>query len=135
MVPRVKVRVETLIRAAAGYPGAYEEFPWGEPVAKVNKKIFACLGLSGRAGVEVAVAFKLPRSAPHAPSLDSTEPTSHGLGKSCWVTVHLDHPACPDQGTLLDWLDESYRAIAPAYLVRQLEGLVAQDPLAESAEP
>ena len=133
MVLRPKVRVETLIRAAAGYPGAYEEFPWGEPVAKVNKKIFAFLGLTGRAGA--AVAFKLPHSAPHALSLDATEPTSHGLGKSCWVTVHLDHPACPDQESLLEWLDESYRAIAPAHLVRQLEGLVAQDPLAESTEP
>ena len=135
MVPRVKVRVETLIRAAAGYPGAYEEFPWGEPVAKVNKKIFAFLGLGGRDGAEVAVAFKLPRSAPHALSLDATEPTSHGLGKSCWVTVHLDHPACPDQESLLEWLDESYRAIASAHLVGQLEGLFARNPLAESAGP
>ncbi|MFD6307222.1 MmcQ/YjbR family DNA-binding protein, partial [Streptomyces sp. NPDC060223] len=28
-----------------GLPGATEEFPWGESVAKVNKKVFVFLGM------------------------------------------------------------------------------------------
>jgi predicted DNA-binding protein (MmcQ/YjbR family) len=115
MVHRQGSPAKTLVRAAAQYPGAYEEYPWGERVAKVNQKVFAFSGLEGPVGA--AVAFKLPRSAPYALSLESTEPTSHGLGKSCWVTVHLNHPECPDEEIFLDWLDDSYRAIAPAKLV------------------
>src|SRR5690242_9119860 len=30
---------------ALGLPEAYEEFPWGECVVKVNKKVFVFLGL------------------------------------------------------------------------------------------
>src|SRR6266545_2881018 len=30
---------------ALGLPGAYEEFPWGECVVKVNKKVFVFLGI------------------------------------------------------------------------------------------
>ena len=29
---------------ALGMPGAIEDFPWGESVAKVNKKVFVFLG-------------------------------------------------------------------------------------------
>ena len=31
---------------ALGLPGAYEEFPWGESVVKVNKKVFVFLGMA-----------------------------------------------------------------------------------------
>ncbi|HCO04282.1 MAG TPA: dGTPase, partial [Actinobacteria bacterium] len=30
---------------ALGLPEAYEDHPWGESVAKVNKKVFVFLGL------------------------------------------------------------------------------------------
>jgi len=108
-----------LARSAARYPGATEDFPWGERVAKVNKKIFAFLGRDDAVGQ--AVSFKLPDSADHALSLPGNEPTSHGLGKAGWVTIHLDHADCPELELLLDWLDESYRAVAPARLLAQLE--------------
>ena len=32
---------------ALSLPGAYEEFPWEESVAKVNKKVFVFLGVDG----------------------------------------------------------------------------------------
>ena len=35
---------ETVRRHALGMPGAYEDFPWDDSVAKVGKKIFAFLG-------------------------------------------------------------------------------------------
>ena len=34
---------EQLRTFALGLPGAYEEFPWGESVVKVNKKMFVFL--------------------------------------------------------------------------------------------
>ena len=38
--------VREKVRAfALGLPGAVEEFPWGESVAKVNKKVFVFLGV------------------------------------------------------------------------------------------
>lgn len=110
---------ETLVRAAARYPGAVEDFPWGERVAKVGGKVFAFLGRDGDSSI--AVAFRLPVSGDHALSLPGSGPTSHGLGKAGWVTIRLDDPASPDVEVLLDWLDESYRAIAPAKLLAQLD--------------
>jgi hypothetical protein len=43
------------------------------------------------------------------------------LARSGWVTVRLDGADCPGVDVLLDWLDESYRAIAPVKLVAQLD--------------
>jgi predicted DNA-binding protein (MmcQ/YjbR family) len=99
-----------LARSAAAYPGATEDFPWGERVAKVDQKVF--LFLSPDDSLEPSASLKLPRSAHYALSLDCCRPTSHGLGKSGWVTIQLDQPDSPDPELLLEWLDESYRARA-----------------------
>lgn len=108
-----------LIRAADQFPGSWEDFPWGERVAKVGKKVFAFLGRDG--SDEPSVSFKLPESCHQALILKCCEPTSHGLGRSGWVTIRLDHADCPGLDVLLDWLDESYRAIAPIKLITQLD--------------
>jgi predicted DNA-binding protein (MmcQ/YjbR family) len=108
-----------LIRAADQLPGSWEDFPWGERVAKVGKKVFAFLGRQD--SDEPHVSLKLPESCHMALTLACCEPTSHGLGRSGWVTVRLDGADCPGVDVLLDWLDESYRAIAPAKLIAQLD--------------
>jgi predicted DNA-binding protein (MmcQ/YjbR family) len=109
----------TLTEAALGYPGAVEDFPWGDRVAKVNGKIFAFLGSSHRDGPTVSV--KIPESAPTALALSSCESTGYGLGRAGWVTVHLDHAECPDEDLLLEWIDESYRTVAPKRLIAELD--------------
>jgi predicted DNA-binding protein (MmcQ/YjbR family) len=102
--------IALLARSAAAYPGATEDCPWGERVAKVDGKVFVFLGPDE--STEPSVSLKLPRSAHYALSLETCRPTSHGLGKSGWVTVQLGHPSSPDRELLLEWLEESYRARA-----------------------
>ncbi len=115
---------ETLREFALRFPEAYEDHPWGETVVKVNKKIFLFLGVeeptdkwSPSAGV------KLPESHGHALALDGVRPSGYGLGRSGWVTVPLTGTP-PETEVLLDWVEESYRAVAPKKLVAALD---AQD--------
>ena len=108
-----------VVAAALAFPGAHEDFPWGEQVAKVEKKIFAFLGTEHSATPGMAV--KLPDSHDVALSLPGVSPCGYGLARSGWVRVEFDHPDCPGVDLLLDWLDESYRAVAPKRLVLELD--------------
>jgi predicted DNA-binding protein (MmcQ/YjbR family) len=118
-----------LAQAAGGYPGATEDFPWGERVAKVDQKVFLFLSLDE--SLEPSVSLKLPYSAHYALSLACSQPTSHGLGKSGWVTIQLEHQACPDVEFLLDWLDESYRARAGRRRITALDSAPIRRAVAE----
>jgi predicted DNA-binding protein (MmcQ/YjbR family) len=105
---------------ALGLPGAYEEFPWGERVVKVNKKIFVFFGVESDLDTKFGLGVKLPVSAVDVLSLPFAEPSGYGLGKSGWVTLRF----LPDDQLPLDmlqrWILESYRAIAPKKLVARL---------------
>ena len=72
---------------ALGLPGAYEDHPWGESVAKVAKKVFVFFGHDEV--TDFGMSVKLPQSKLEALSLPWTEPTGYGLGKSGWVSVKL----------------------------------------------
>lgn len=76
---------------ALGLPGASEEFPWGETVAKVNKKVFVFLGLDD-GSYPLGVTVKLKDEAAHAHALTSpgAQPAGYGLGKAGWVRVPLE---------------------------------------------
>jgi predicted DNA-binding protein (MmcQ/YjbR family) len=102
---------------ALGYPEAAEDFPWGESVVKVRGKVFVFLG-SPSAGLHMSV--KLPESATLALGLPFAEPTGYGLGKSGWVTVTFAARARVPVALLKQWIDESYRAVAPRALVSRL---------------
>ena len=111
-------RGEALLRThALGFPGAYEEFPWGERVIKVNKKIF--LFLHGDAAT-LRVTTKLPLSYGAALLAPFAKPTGYNLGKSGWVTASFKAGEYPPYDVLQSWIDESYRAIAPKRLVAEL---------------
>ena len=102
-----------LRKYALGYPEAYEEFPWGERCIKVRKKIFVGMG---RDGSELRVTMKLPRSYGAALLAPFVAPTGYGLGKSGWVTASFAAREPVPLDILRDWIDESYRAIAPKKL-------------------
>ena len=106
---------------ALGLPGAWEDFPWEDDrTAKVGRKVFAFLG-SAAPGAEPRVSLKLPASAEQALTLACCEPTGYGLGRAGWVTVELAAADAPPLEVLLDWVEESYRTIAPKTLVRELD--------------
>ena len=108
----------TLLKKALSYPGAHEDHPWGETVVKVGKKVFVFFGLP-RGGLHVTC--KLPHTFDAALSiLPFAEATGYGLGASGWVTATFEGKDEVPVPLLLEWIDESFRAVAPAKLVKQL---------------
>src|SRR6059036_4270354 len=60
---------------ALGLPGAAEEFPWGETVAKVDSKVFVFLGVSdGSHQIGVTVKPKDAEAHAHALTSPGAEP-------------------------------------------------------------
>jgi predicted DNA-binding protein (MmcQ/YjbR family) len=102
---------------ALGYPGAHEDMPWGHRAIKVKGKAFLFMGHeSGGLGLSV----KLPHSKDAALMMPFATPTGYGLGKSGWVSAEFAKTDKPPLELLRQWVDESYRAIAPKKLVEQL---------------
>ena len=116
----LKVAAE-LRKFALSFPGAVEDFPWGESVAKVKGKVFVFLGKPSAHGDVVSFSVKLPESGEHVLELSYTEPTGYGLGKSGWVTLDFPAGEVPPLDTLKRWVMESYRAQAPKRLLKELE--------------
>jgi predicted DNA-binding protein (MmcQ/YjbR family) len=108
------VRAENAIaKLAAAFPAVTEENPWGHRAFKVRKKTFLFLG-SDANGLSFSV--KLPESGVAALSLGFAEPTHYGLGKSGWVTARFARERDVPLPLVREWLEESYRAMAPAKL-------------------
>ena len=64
--------------------------------------------------------MKLPESQTVALMLRFAEPTGCGLGKSGWVTACFAANENPHQELLREWIEESYRAVAPKKLLATL---------------
>ncbi len=107
---------------ALSLPETHEDFPWGHPAIKVRKKAFVFLSSDQDIAQRFGMSVKLPESSELALALPFTARTGYGLGKSGWVSVELG-PAddLPPAEILLEWVEESYRAIAPKTLSRQLD--------------
>jgi predicted DNA-binding protein (MmcQ/YjbR family) len=110
---------------AASLPESYEDNPWGELVVKVNKKVFVFLG--GEPGSPAtpprpAMSLKLDESRDAALALEGAEPTGYGLGKHGWVSVPFSTDGGPPVPVLSDWIEESYRLVAPKRLLKELDG-------------
>jgi predicted DNA-binding protein (MmcQ/YjbR family) len=105
---------------ALSLPGATEDFPWGERVVKVNRKVFVFFGHDERRD-PARVTVKLDESHGHAMAIEGSAPTGYGLGRSGWVTVPLHAPDVT-LDLLSDLVEESYRIVAPKRLVAELDG-------------
>jgi predicted DNA-binding protein (MmcQ/YjbR family) len=111
-------RAEAKLREfALSYPEATEEFPWGERAIKVRAKTFLFMRADGNG---LGLSTKLPESRDVALMHAFAAPTGYGLGKSGWVSASFPRGERPPVALLCEWIDESYRAIAPKRLVKQL---------------
>jgi len=104
---------------ALAYPGATEDQPWGEFAIKVKGKVFLFLGNDGGSW---GFTVKLPRSAGAALRHPSTAPTRSGLGKHGWITAKWGRGGRIPPDVIDEWLEESYRAVAPKRLLSAATG-------------
>lgn len=102
---------------ALTYPESHEDWPWGHRAIKVRNKIFLTVNVDDDG---FHMSCKLPISNTEALAMPFTEPTHYGMGKHGWVTANFDHDGAPPTGLFKQWIDESFRAIAPKTLVKQL---------------
>jgi predicted DNA-binding protein (MmcQ/YjbR family) len=111
--------LETALRKQAlAYPEAHEDFPWGHRALKVRGKAFVFMSLEEG---ELGLSLKLPRSGAAALTLPFTQPTGYGLGRSGWVTARIAKETDAPLELLREWVEESYRAVAPRKLVKELD--------------
>ncbi|MCI0640593.1 MAG: MmcQ/YjbR family DNA-binding protein [Gemmataceae bacterium] len=71
---------------ALSFPGAFEDNPCGERVAKVGAKVFVFLGRKEEA---FGMSVKLPFSRTEALLMPFAKPCGYGLGKHGWITVAI----------------------------------------------
>ena len=108
---------EKALAFALSFPETAEDRPWEDAVVvKVRGKIFVFAGATGSKRVSV----KLAESHAHALAITGAEPTGYGLGRAGWVTVPLRAPGVTVD-VLRDWVEESYRIVAPKRLVATLD--------------
>jgi predicted DNA-binding protein (MmcQ/YjbR family) len=117
--PPLKEAEDRLREFALAFPEVREEFPWGHSAMKVKGKAFVFMSASEEG---LSLSMKLPSSGVMALMLPFASPTGYGLGKSGWVTCQFAPGDEIPFELLQEWLDESYRAIAPKKLVAKLAG-------------
>lgn len=111
---------------ALGFPEATEDFPWGSRAIKVAGKAFVFM--SNTDGV-VSIGTKLPQSKSAALKAPFASPTHYGLGRHGWVTCEFPPGAKVPVDLLHGYVEESYRAVAPKRLVKQLDDGAAAKPV------
>jgi predicted DNA-binding protein (MmcQ/YjbR family) len=116
-VSRPRATRKKVLEHALELPGAHLDHPWGEDVAKVGKKVFAFLGTDD--GDDPGMSVKLRESREQALLSPGAEPTGYGLGDAGWVTIPF--AGAPPLPVLRDWVEESYRIVAPKRLVAELD--------------
>jgi predicted DNA-binding protein (MmcQ/YjbR family) len=104
---------------ALALPGAYEDHPWEETVAKVGKKVFVFFGAEG-SPYWPGMTVKLRESHLAALGIPGAAPTGYGLGRAGWVSLPFRGDV-PPVAVLTDWVEESYRLVAPKRSIAELD--------------
>lgn len=114
----------SLVEFALSLPEAWEDTPWDSaPVTKVRKKIFVFHSGADDPGISV----KLVDSLDHGLSLPGAAPVGYGLGRHGWTFIPLGDAGPDDAELMRDFIEESYRAVAPKTLVKQLDAARESD--------
>ena len=101
------------------YPGVTVKSPWPDHHdLAVKDKTFVYLSLPGE---PLGVGCKLPKSSAMALMLPMCTPMAYGLGKSGWVSAVFKRAKDVPVDMVLEWIDESYRAIAPKTMIKALD--------------
>ena len=116
-VSQVRAVRKRVLAFALGLPEAHLDHPWGEDVAKVGKKVFVFFGTAD--ADEPGMSVKLRESREQALRSPGAEPTGYGLGRAGWVNVPFR--GAPPAAILQDWVEESYRIVAPGRLALVLD--------------
>ena len=103
-----------LRKIALAFPEATEDHPWGESAFKVRGKVFVFVSLHEG---KLRATTKLPSSGRYALTQPFASPTGYGLGKSGWVTASFQAGDAVPLDRMAEWIEESYRAVAPKKLV------------------
>lgn len=115
VAPQVLERLDGLLAwAQATFPEVTVEEPWDFPLIKVRGKILFMLVAEG-----ATLHFTAKLRESHADAMDrpNVEPTSHGLGKSGWVTAKASPQWPIDDAQFHLWAIEAFHLIAPKKLV------------------
>ncbi len=99
-----------LLAHALSLPGAWEDHPWGETVAKVGKKVFV---LFGQDSDDLFVGVKLERSLLYARSLPYARKFGYGLDRAGWVALRFTKNADVPVDAIREWIDESHQLVVP----------------------
>jgi predicted DNA-binding protein (MmcQ/YjbR family) len=124
-MPKAKrlTSAETALRKfALTYPESSEHFPWDHVAVKVKGKVFLFLsnGLT-LDDIVFSMTVKLPQSGKWALTQPFAAPAGYGMGKSGWVTAQFRAKDDIPVDLLEQWIDESYRAIAPKKVLAKLD--------------
>lgn len=106
---------------ALTFPESHEDHPWDHVAVKVRKKAFVFLSGEDLHEGKLSMTVKLPVSGEMVLTLPFMEPAGYGLGRSGWVTMRLGPKDPVDLDMFKGWIDQSYRAVAPKTLVKQLD--------------
>ena len=120
--PKLTRDGQALRKFALSFPQAHEDFPWGHTAVKTGKKAFVFI--AGENG-ETSMSAKLPKSAQAALAEPFAKPTEYGLGKHGWVTFTFARGAELPMSLLHDAITESFRAIAPKTVLKELDRLTS----------
>jgi len=99
------------------FPDVTEDFPWDHCALKIKGKVFVFLG-NGKD--RISMTAKLPTTHGSALMLPFAEPTGYGLGKAGWVTARFESEDEVPVGILKEWIEESFRAVAPKKIVARI---------------
>jgi predicted DNA-binding protein (MmcQ/YjbR family) len=122
---------DALREFALGLPEAWEDHPWGENVAKVGKKVFVFFGLPDTER-PLGMTVKLPTSYDAAMSLPWAKNPGYRMDRGHWVWLQPPPDAPLDM--LTEWIEESYRAVAPKALAQALDASGTADHSAGTQE-
>ena len=127
-------RAESALREhALAYPETHEDFPWGHSAIKVKGKAFLFMAVGINKDNVFSMSVKLPHSANQALNLPFASPTGYGLSKSGWVTARFKASDEVPVEMLKEWIDESFRAIAPKRVLAKLSDARKAAPTAPAA--